>query len=180
MHQIQQIRTTFLSTLFLSIFFILSLLALMVFTATNSHAIDPKDQDSIEIAKILTQKDVPDGVVFELIGSENNNYLPNALEKIEAHKKLLQAKFPKIEIAVVSHGAEQFNLTKKNANESKQSHQRVQRLVAADVPVHICETHASWRGVTPEDFPEYITPSPQGPSQIRQYQELGYILIVVE
>ena len=175
MHNIQQIRSTFLST-----FFILSLLALLLFTATSSNAKDSNDKDSIEIAKILTQKDVPDGVVFVLIGSENNDYLPNALEKIEAYKKQLQAKFPTIEIAVVSHGAEQFELTKKKTTESKQSHTLVQRLVAADVPVHICETHASWRGMTPEDFPEYITPSAQGPEQIRQYQELGYILVVVE
>ncbi len=153
---------------------------MLAFSATNSFAKEYKDKDSIKIAKILTQKEVPDGVVFELIGSENNNYLPNALEKIEAYKKQLQAKFPKIEIAVVSHGAEQFKLTKNNAKESQQSHKRVQRLVAADVPVHICETHASWRVVTAEDFPDYITPSPQGPAQIRQYQELGYILVVVE
>ncbi len=139
-----------------------------------------KEKDSLKITELLTQKEAPDGVVFELIGSENNDYLPNALEKIEAYKKQLQVKFPKIEIAVVSHGAEQFELTKKKASTSKQSHTLVKRLVAADVPVHICETHASWRGVTPEDFPDYITPSAQGPEQIRQYQELGYILVVVE
>ncbi len=180
MNQIQQIRSTFLSTIFLAIFFILSLLAFTVFTATNSQAKDTKDQDGIEIAKILAQKEVPDGVVFELIGSEDSDYLPNGLKKIEAYKKQLQSKFPKLDIAVVSHGAEQFELTKDNANTEKESHKRVQRLVAANVPVHICETHASWRGVTPEDFPDYITPSPQGPAQIRQYQELGYILIVIE
>ncbi len=138
------------------------------------------DEETEMISEILEMSKTPDGVVFELIGSEDNDYLPTALEKIEAYKKQLQEKFPKIEIAVVSHGAEQFELTKKNVKGSQQSHKRVQRLVAADVAVHICETHASWRGVTPEDFPDYITPSPQGPIQIKQYQELGYILIVVE
>ena len=174
MHIVHKLRFTFLSTL------VFSFLTMTLFTATNSYAEEYKDEDSIEIAEMLTQEEAPDGVVFELIGSEDNDYLPNALEKIETYKKQLQAKFPKIEIAIVSHGAEQFELTKDNAKDSKQSHKRVQRLVAADVPVHICETHASWRGVTPEDFPDYITPSPQGPIQIKQYQELGYILVVVE
>ena len=138
------------------------------------------DEEAETIAEIMQMTETPDGVVFELIGSEDSDYLPNGLKKIEAYKKQLQGKFPKLDIAVVSHGAEQFELTKDNANTEKESHKRVQRLVAADVTVHICETHASWRGVTPEDFPDYITPSPQGPAQIRQYQELGYILIVVE
>ncbi len=81
---------------------------------------------------------------------------------------------------MVSHGAEQFELTTDNKKDAKESHKLVQRLVAADIPVHICETHASWRGVVAEDFPEYITPSPQGPAQIKQYQELGYILVLID
>ena len=153
---------------------------LLILFITISPVTTFADEETEMISEILEMSKTPDGVVFELIGSEDNDYLPTALEKIEAYKKQLQAKFPKIEIAVVSHGAEQFELTKMSANDLKQSHKRVQRLVAADVPVHICETHASWRGVTPEDFPDYITPSPQGPSQIKQYQELGYILVVVE
>jgi intracellular sulfur oxidation DsrE/DsrF family protein len=118
--------------------------------------------------------------VFELIGSEKSDYLPKALKKIEDYKEQLQAKFPTLEIAVVSHGAEQFNLTSKNKDKEKESHTSVQRLVAADVPVHICETHASWRGVKAEDFPEYITPTSQGPTQIKSYQEMGYTLVVIE
>lgn len=172
MHIIKKLRLTF----------IFSFLAIVVITSTTCFADNnkSKDKDGIKIAELLTQKETPDGVVFELIGSENNDYLPNALKKIEDYKKQLQVKFPTIEIAVVSHGSEQFELTKMKASKSKKSHTLVQRLVAADIPVHICETHASWRGVTPEDFPDYITPSPQGPEQIRQYQELGYILVVVE
>jgi intracellular sulfur oxidation DsrE/DsrF family protein len=138
------------------------------------------DEEAEMITEILEMNETPDGVVFELIGSEDSDYLPNALKKVEAYKKQLQTKFPKLEFAIVSHGAEQFELMKSNADDEKESHKRVQRLVAADVPVHICETHASWRGNVAEDFPDYITPSPQGPAQIKQYQELGYRLIVID
>ncbi|MEE9327966.1 MAG: hypothetical protein V3U71_11825 [Cocleimonas sp.] len=152
------------------------LLPCLLLLSFVSYADDDKDK----IAEILALNETPDGVVFELLGSEDGEYLPNALKKVKAFKQQLQKKFPKLEVAVVSHGAEQFGLTTKNKEEAKESHKLVQRLVADDVPVHICETHAGWRGVVAEDFPSYITASPQGPAQIKMYQELGFILVLVE
>ena len=136
--------------------------------------------DKADIDTILSKSNAPDGVVFELIGSEDSKYLPNSLTKVEAYKTQLKKKFPDIEIAVVAHGAEQFELTKDNAIKEKKSHDLVKRITLDDVPVHICETHASWRDVGAEDFPEYVTVSAQGPIQIKQYQELGYLLVVID
>jgi intracellular sulfur oxidation DsrE/DsrF family protein len=135
--------------------------------------------DKEDIADILTQEKAPDGIVFEVIGSDGE-YLTDALERIQEYKEQLQKKFPKIDIAVVSHGSEQFSLTTDNAQKFKTAHGSVKRLVASDVPVYICETHASWRDVTAEEFPDYITVASQGPAQIRQYQELGYTLVIIE
>ncbi len=135
--------------------------------------------DKEEIADILTQAKAPDGVVFELIGSDGE-YLTDALERVQVYKEQLQKKFPKLDIAVVSHGSEQFSLTSDNAKKFKKAHSSVKRLVASNVPVYICETHASWRDVSAEDYPDYITPTPQGPTQIRQYQDLGYVLVIIE
>ena len=56
----------------------------------------------------------------------------------------------------------------------------MQSLVAEDVPVHVCATHASWYGVSPEDFPEYVNVAPTGPGQIQLYLELDYELIVIQ
>lgn len=153
-------------------FFILMLLSLLSFSVLAS--------DKADIDKILNMSESPDGVVFELIGSEDSKYLPNALSKVEAYKKQLQMKFPDIEIAVVAHGAEQFELTKNNAKKEKKSHDLVKRITLDNVPVHICETHAAWRGVGGEEFPDYVTVSSQGPTQIKEYQELGYLLVVVD
>lgn len=149
------------------------------FFTFSSSAVFAVDDDQQDVLDLLAEDKAPDGVVFELIGNEGD-YLLNALEKVKSYKEQLQKKFPKLDIAVVSHGSEQFNLTKNNQGKSKEAHSHVQRLVASDVPVHICETHASWRGVTSDDFPDYITVSATGPAQIRQYQELGYILVVIE
>lgn len=159
---------------FLNPFFLWFLSTLLMLLSASLFASDKND-----IAQIMAKNEAPDGVVFEVIGSDGE-YLENALIKIQAYKKQLQKKFPKLDIAVVSHGAEQFSLSKNNASKFKKSHDKVKRLVASDVPVYICETHASWRDVSAEDFPDYITVAAQGPAQIKQYQELGYILVVID
>jgi len=156
---------------------LLTLASLFVFSSSLFAA------DKQDIDKILNQKEAPDGIVFEVIGSDED-YLSDAIERIQQYQKRLQIKFPKLDIAVVSHGSEQFALTKnyaaKNALKNKETHKNIKRLIDSDVPVYICETHASWRDVQASDFPSYITIAAQGPAQIKQYQELGYRLIVIE
>jgi len=159
-------------------FRILTQLALLLMLSVFSLSVIASDKK--DISNILSMSDAPDGVVFELIGSEDGKYLPNALRKIEVYKTQLKKKFPEIEVAVVAHGSEQFELTKDNAKKEKKSHEIVKRITADNVPVHICETHASWRGVGGEDFPDYVTVSSQGPTQIREYQNLGYLLVIVD
>ena len=160
-------------TIFLS--FLISLLALSSTVATAAD----EEMDQMHVAELLAQDEAPDGVVFELIGNEGN-YLLNAIKKVEIYKEQLQKKFPELKVAVVSHGSEQFNLTTAKQSGAKDTHKRVQRLVESDVPVHICAVHASWRDVAPEDFPDYISVSSTGPAEIKNYQEFGYKLILVE
>lgn len=138
----------------------------------------PAKASDAEIDKILAMKTIPDGVVFEVV-SGSEGYLKTALNKFELYQKKLKAKFPKIDMAIVTHGSEQFSLTKDNKKKYTETHKRVQRISDSNVPVHICETHASWRDIVPEDFPDYVNVSAQGPIQIKQSQELGYILIVL-
>jgi intracellular sulfur oxidation DsrE/DsrF family protein len=47
------------------------------------------------------------------------------------------------------------------------------------VPLHVCETHANWYGVTAEDFPDYVNVAPSGPAQLAAYREMGYDLILI-
>ena len=152
---------------------IFSCLLLLLFSSLSFAS------DKDDIAKILAQNEAPEGIVFEVIGSDAK-YLSHALASIQKYQETLQKKFPKLDIAVVSHGSEQFGLTTKNAEKNKKAHNSVKRLVASDVPVYICETHARWRDVTAEDFPKYISIATQGPAQIKQYQALGYILVVID
>ena len=103
-----------------------------------------------------------------------------ALDKINQYSKKLKKAIPKIKLAVVSHGTEQFALLKENEKQHKGTHKKVQSLMSDDVPVHVCGTHASWYSLSAKDFPEYVDVTVAGPKKIREYQRLGYALINIE
>jgi len=135
--------------------------------------------DKQEVDEILALEKAPAGVLFELIGSEDGKYLPEGLKKVEAYKIQLKRRFPGIKFAVVTHGAEQFELTKDNAIKQSKTHDIVKRISADNVPVHVCSTHASWRDKTEIDFPDYVLASSGAGSQMREYQDQGYTLVTI-
>jgi intracellular sulfur oxidation DsrE/DsrF family protein len=133
--------------------------------------------DAVE--RLLAQAEPPQGVVFEIVEADESALevlLPRVRDAIEK----VRARFPATEFAVVSHGKEEFALQSQYQGEHAEIHQQVQSLVADDVPVHVCETHAGWYGVTAEDFPDYVNVAPTGPGQISLYEELGYELIIIQ
>ena len=132
-----------------------------------------------DVERLLARPDAPAGVVFEIVEADENA-LEDLLPRVQVAIEKIRARFPQTEFAVVSHGREEFALQSKYQLENAEIHQQVQSLVSDEVPVHVCETHAGWYGVSAEDFPEYVNVSPTGPGQISLYQELGYELIVVE
>ena len=132
-----------------------------------------------DIDKLLALPEPPHGVVFEIVEGDEGA-LEEILPKVKDAIERIRAQHPKTEFAVVSHGREEFALQTRHQDEYAVIHQEVQSLVADDVPVHICETHAGWYGVTAEDFPEYVNVAPTGPGQVNLYRELGYHLIIVD
>jgi len=152
-------------------------LLLLSFLSFYSFIAAANDKQAVD--EILALEKAPVGVLFELIGRENGQYLPDGLKKVEAYKAQLEKKFSDIKVAVVTHGAEQFELTKENAVEQSKTHNIVQRISAQDVPVHVCSTHASWRGKTEVDFPDYVLASSGAGSQMQEYQDQGYIRVKI-
>lgn len=151
-----------------------SFFALLVLIACTGIA---QANDAVE--KLLAQPESPQGVVFEIVEADESA-LEDLLPQVRSAIKSIRARFPTAEFAVVSHGKEEFALQSQYQGEYAEIHQQVQSLVADDVPVHVCETHAGWYGVTAEDFPDYVNVAPTGPGQIQLYEELGYELIVIE
>ena len=132
-----------------------------------------------DVDALLARSESPYGVVFEIVEADESA-LEELLPTVRDAIRKIRSKFPETEFAVVSHGKEEFALQTQYQGELAELHQQVQSLVADDVPVYVCETHAGWYGVTAEDFPEYVNVAPTGPGQIKLYQELGYELIVIE
>ncbi len=134
-----------------------------------------------EINIILSHPDdPPEGVVFEIVEGDEA-FLQWAIPEVKKYAVLLRDKFPGLNIAVVSHGKEEFALLKSNSKEYATVHKAVKSLVAEqDIPVHVCGTHASWYDKEAEDFPDYVDVAPMGPAQINDYENMGYTLIVLE
>ncbi len=136
-------------------------------------------QASTDVDELLARAEAPDGVVFEIVEADEGA-LEELLPKLRDAIRRLRARFPGTEFAVVSHGREEFALQSRYRSEYAEVHEQVRQLVADDVPVHVCETHAGWYGVTAEDFPDYVNLAPTGPGQVNLYRDLGYELIIVD
>jgi intracellular sulfur oxidation DsrE/DsrF family protein len=154
-----------------------SLFLFIIGATVMAQAVQASNQP--EIDRLLAQKDAPFGVVFE-ISEGNGDALKWAIPAVNKYVKQLREKFPDIGLAVVSHGVEEFGLMKNKQEKNAEVHKTVQSLVASDVPVHVCGTHASWKGVSENDFPDYIDVAPAGPTEIRNYEAMGYVRIEVE
>ncbi len=73
-----------------------------------------------------------------------------------------------------------FALQDSNKERNAAVHDQVQSLKRdKGIPVHVCETHAGWKGVAPEAFPSYVDVAASGPSQINDYLALDYQRLVV-
>lgn len=131
------------------------------------------------VEELLARAESPFGVVFEIVESDEDA-LERVLPEVKRAIGLIKARFPETEFAVVSHGREEFALQTQYQGEYRAVHEQVQSLVASDVPVYVCETHASWYDVTAEDFPDYVDVAPTGPGQVNLYRELGYDVVVMD
>lgn len=125
---------------------------------------------------VLELNEAPPGVVFEIVEAGGDSWYATRPMLLKAIDKL-HAKFTDLDIAVVSHGSEQFAFTKKNQTKYKILHDTVKDLGDKNIHVHVCGVHASWRSMTAEDFPDYVDVAPSGPAQINQYRELGYVVV---
>lgn len=137
----------------------------------------PTQTATQQVKNILSLKQAPTGIVFEIVtGAENS--LKWALPQTKKHIATLRKRFPNIDIAIVTHGNEQFALTTKNNKKYKKVHSLTQQLTQENnIPLHVCGTFASWNNVSEEEFPEYVDVTAAGPATINDYVALGYILI---
>ena len=154
------------------------LFSICFFTLFSSFAFAASHSEQIDT--IIAKGVEPDGVVIEIVTGDPEGLrwaLPEAKQSIEK----LRAKFPDLDIAVVTHGREQFALQKKHKERFKKVHSLTESLVKdSGVNLHVCGTYAEWHNVAEEEFADYADVAAAGPAQINDYIKLGYTKILIE
>ena len=134
---------------------------------------------SLSLDDLLARSAAPPGVVFEIV-DRDPRALEVALPWVKQASQQLKTRFPDLPMALVTHGQEMFALQSGARQSNAAIHQLAESLSRDDgIPVHVCETYAGRRGLAAEDFPAYIDVAPTGPAQIRNYELLEYVRLVV-
>jgi len=153
----------------------LFLLLVLFQMAGNAHA-GSTQQSRVQL--IIDAEKAPEGVVFEII-NKDKHYLDWALKEAEFLSQKLHKKYPQLDIAIVSHGSEQFALMSEKLNNNEPLHMLVKSLVESDINIHVCGTYAEHKGVDASEFSELVNVAAEGPAQISDYLKLGYIRITL-
>ena len=133
----------------------------------------------LTLDELLARPEAPHGVVFEIV-DHDPHALEVALPWVKQASLRLKERYPALPMALVTHGQEMFALQTATRDSNPAVHQMVQSLSRDDgIPVHVCETYAGRRGLAAEDFPTYVDVAPAGPTQIRNYEALDYVRLVV-
>ena len=135
-----------------------------------------KQQSQVQL--IIDSNKAPEGVVFE-IANRDKNYLDWALKEADILSQKLRDKYPQIEIAIVSHGSEQFSLMHNRLSKNISLNSVVKSLVESNVDIHVCGTYAEYKGVDASEFSELVNVAAEGPAQIEDYLKLGFIKIIM-
>lgn len=115
----------------------------------------------------------PPGVVIEVVGPEAG--LREGIPRLRETITRLRERFPELDVAVVSHGREQFALLEEASRFADVQQDMRELIEETGVNVHVCGANAERAGKGPEDFVAFVDVAAHGPRQIRDYEALGYI-----
>lgn len=133
-----------------------------------------------EIDQIINSNQEPFGVVFEVVEGDKDAWKWVA-PMLEKQTLRLRNKYPEIAIAIVSHGYEQFQLTKSNAkNNQKMTNILKDLVINQNADLHVCGTHSSWYQVSDDEYIDLVDVSISGPAKINDYKNLDYDLVVID
>jgi len=149
---------------------VLLLMSPFLFAAHSSNS---------QIDELLASTTEPDGIVFEVLSWDKNTWTW-AAPLIKDYRNQLLKKFPELDIAIVSHGAEQFQLTKDEAQNQPEAISSLESLTTDGVNLHVCGTHSSWNDISEDSYIDIVDVSPSGPAQINDYINLGYIKVLIK
>ena len=124
-------------------------------------------------------KHPPPGIIFTI-----REYEEDAMSwvsiRLNYYIQLLRKSHPKLQIAILAHGDEVGSLSKSAEQKYEKLHQLVKSWNKQGITTHVCGTMAHMLRIDESDFPDYIDVVPFGPSQVKDYVELGHEHIELE
>ena len=153
-------------------------LTLCLAAGASLTALADQTSAAAAVKRLLQSDKAPAGVVFDIV-SRDAKYLDSALASVNQWQEQLHARFPTLDVAVVSHGREQFSLTIANQPLEFKANSLAEELLGDDVALHVCGLHATSQGVSADEYPDHIDVAPSGPAKVAEYVDLGYVLIVL-
>ncbi len=152
------------------------LLVLLLLTVMALPGVRAAGLDTPDMHRLFAREEAPPGVVVELIEWQDNSWQWATPLLIELRERLRQ-RWPDTDLAIVSHGGEQFQLTREQRGQQPRALAQLQGLVEDGVDLFVCGTHSSWRDVPQEAYLDFVQVAPSGPARINDYVDLGYVHI---
>jgi intracellular sulfur oxidation DsrE/DsrF family protein len=152
---------------------------LLVCLLLVSAPLQAGDAVNPRLSRLLAAAQPPEGVVFEIIAWEDNTWdwaAPMLREQVDR----LRARYPRLAVALVSHGAELFDLVVSSALRDGPAIRELEHLSTEGVDIHVCGQYASWKRLGPRDFPEFVDLAASGSAQLADYIDLGFEHIRLE
>lgn len=137
------------------------------------------DAQAASIEDLLAADQRLEGVVFEIIAWQDDTW-EWAAPLLRRYVQRLRAKHPGMEMALVSHGAELFDLTQRAGLQQQKPIRELSRLAAEGLEIHVCGEYAAWKRLGPKDFLDFVDVAASGSAQLAAYLELGFAHIRLE
>ena len=135
--------------------------------------------DQAALEQLLAGVERPEGVVFEIIAWQVDTW-NWAAPLLRGHIERLLARFPGLDMALVSHGAELFDLARRAGLQDDAALLELARLSGEGLEIHVCGEYAAWKRLGQEDFLDFVDVADSGSAQLSAYLELGFAHIRLE
>lgn len=129
--------------------------------------------------QLLAGNQQPEGIVFEIMVWEDDSW-DWAAPMLKVYVERLRHKYGRLDIALISHGAELFDLTHRAGLENRPSIRQLADLEAGGVEIYVDGEYARWKRLEQRDFLEFVEVAASASAQLAAYVELGYAPIKLE
>lgn len=132
-----------------------------------------------KLEQLLAGNQLPEGIVFEIMAWEDHSW-DWAAPMLQVYVERLRNKYGQLDFALISHGAELFDLTHRAGLANRPSIRQLADLEAGGVEIYVDGEYARWKRLEQRDFLEFVEVTASASAQLAAYVELGYASIKLE